>query len=657
MPKLNDKKMINDIRSLSLDMINEAGSGHPGIALGAAPILYTLYTYHLNFDLEKYDWCNRDRFVLSAGHGSALLYATLFCIDESVYNLNDLKNYRNLYSKTPGHPEYNLKNKIECTTGPLGQGLATAVGMAMAGKYMETGYSTKKINLFDYKVYALCGDGDLMEGISYEAASLASKFSLDNLIVLYDSNSVTLDGELDKNHGQVIANMYADLGWNVLYVSNGESVKEINKAINTSKKANGPSLIVVNTTIGKYSKYEGTNKIHGSLEKDDYLEIKKALGGNGKWEYDKVNLALYRQSIKERVENAYKKWYLDYEEYSKEVDEKKISILNSIINNEDITLQIDKIIDTDKLFVDRNFRDVNYQVMNVISAFIPSFMGGSADVVSSTKTYLKGKDDYSSDNYFGKNIAFGVREHASGAILNGMALCNLRVFGSYFLAFSDYLKPSIRMSAMMNLPVTYIFTHDSILVGKDGATHQPVEQLAMLRSIPNFNVYRPCDYKELIGTWNETLANASPCAIILPRGHVETEKYTNQAGIPYGGYIISEVKKSLDVILIASGSEVNYAMALKDELLKNYIEARVVSMPNIANFLKQDLDYQNEVLPRGYKKIAIEFSSDPTWYRLLDRNDEFIGINTFGTSANEEDILKELELDLQSLVIHIKNSL
>ena len=657
MPKLNDKKMIDDIRSLALDMINEAGSGHPGIALGAAPILYTLYTYHLNYDLEKNDWCNRDRFILSAGHGSALLYATLFCVDENTYNINDLKNYRNLYSKTKGHPEYNLNYKIECTTGALGQGFATSVGIAMAGKYLNENFSNKKINLFDYNVYTLCSDGDLMEGISYEAASLASKFNLDNLIVLYDSNEVTLDGDIEERYHENISHMYADLGWDVFYVKNGESVKEINKALNAAKKANVPSLIVINTSIGKYSKYEGTNKIHGNLEQDDYKEIKTILGNEEKWEMDKVNIALYRQFIKTRTENNYKDWYQEYEEYINNTEEKKVNILNSIINNEEVSLELDKVIDTDKLFIDRNFRDINYQIMNVISAFIPNFMGGSADVVSSTKTYLKGKGDYTKDNYLGKNIAFGVREHASGAILNGLALNNLRVFGSYYLSFADYLKPSIRMSAMMNLPVTYIFTHDSILVGRDGKTHQPVEQLAMLRTIPNFEVYRPSDYKELIGSWNEILTNAKPCALILPRGHVETNEFTNPAGIPYGGYIISEVEKSLDVILIATGSEVGYALELKEELLKNYIEARVVSMPNIKNFLKQDVEYQNEVLPKGYKKIVLEFSNDPTWYQLLEKNDEFIGVNRFGTSASEEDILKELELDLHSLVIRIKNNL
>ena len=657
MSKLNDKKMITDLRCLALDMIHEAGSGHPGIALGAAPLLYTLFTYHINIDLNKSNWCNRDRFVLSCGHASSLLYAMYFFLDESKYNLNDLKNYRNIYSKTPGHPEYNLENMIDATTGPLGEGVATAVGMAMAGKYLESYYSDKKTSLFDYYVYAMCSDGDLMEGVSYEAACLAVHYQLDNLILLYDCNGVSLDGEIDENYIDSLANVYADMGFSVYYVKNGESVKEINKAIHAAKKASGPALVIVNTVIGKYSKYEGTNKIHGTLENDDYLEIKKELMHEEKWSYDKENTTLYRQMLHDRLENTYRDWYHLYEDFSKELNETQINTLNSIINGEDITLQLDKVIDMDKLFVDRDLRDINYQVMNVISAFVPNFIGGSADVATSTKTYLKGKEDFSSENYSGKNIAFGVREHAMGSILNGLALCNLRVFGSCFLSFSDYMKPAIRLACMMNLPVVYIFTHDSILVGKDGATHEPVEQLAMLRSIPNLSVYRPGDHKELIGCWNEILAKSSPSALILPRGHVEVQEFTNPAGISYGGYIISEVKKSLDVILVATGSEVSYAMELKDELMKNYIEARVVSMPNIGNFLEQDQEYQNEVLPKGYKKVVLEFSNDPTWYRILESGDDFIGVNTYGKSGDEEDVLKELELDLPSLVIRIKNSL
>ena len=656
MAKLNDRMMVDDIRCLALDMINEAGSGHPGIVLGAAPILYTLFTNHLNFDLTKKDWCCRDRFIMSPGHGSALLYAMLYCINENDYNINDLKNFRNLYSKTPGHPEYNLDYRIETTTGPLGQGFATAVGMAMAGKYLDSKFHNKKINLFDYYVYTLVSDGDLMEGVSYEAASLATKFNLDNLIVLYDANGVTLDGETDENFTDNIALTYESLGWEVIDVKKGDSIKEINKAINTAKKATRPCMIIINTIIGMYSEYEGTNKIHGKLELDDYKEIRKELGScEDKWEIDKKNLSLYRQKIKNRLDGIYKDWYEDYEKYSEKISDKELNELNSIINNEKISIKLDKVIDTDKLFTDKDLRDVNYQIMNVISAFVPNFLGGSADLSSSTKTYLKGKEEYNIDNYKGKNIAFGVREHAMGAILNGLALSNLRPFGSTFLAFSDYLKPAMRLTAMMNLPVTYIFTHDSILVGQDGATHQPIEQLTMLRSIPNMNVYRPADYKELIGCWNEILSNSSPACLILPRGHVETQEFTNPAGIEYGAYIISEVKKNLDVILIASGSEVELAMDIKEELLKNYIEARVVTVPNLKNFLNQDKDYISEVLPTGYRKVVIEFSNDPSWYKILEQEDDFIHVTDYGKSANSIDIMKDFELDIPSIVMKIKN--
>ena len=656
MAKFSDRDMVDYIRCLALDMIDEAGSGHPGIVLGAAPILYTLFTNHLNFDLTKKDWCCRDRFVMSAGHGSALLYAMLYCINENDYNLNDLKNFRCLYSHTPGHPEYNLDYRIEATTGALGQGFATAVGMAMAGKYLDNSFGNKKISLFDYYVYTLVSDGDLMEGVSYEAASLASKYNLDNLIVLYDANGVTLDGDVEDNYSDNIAAIYDSLGWSVLYVKKGDSIKEINKAISTAKKSSAPCLIVINTIIGMYSEYEGTNKIHGKLEKEDYLSIKSELiDSEEKWDIDKGVLTAYRKKVKNRVDGFYKDWYDDYLEYCKGIDDKEKDILNNIINNEKVSIRLDKVIDTEKLFIDQGLRDVNYQIMNVISAFVPNFIGGSADLASSTKTYLKGKENFSIDDYTGRNIEFGVREHAMGCALNGMALSGLRVFGSTFLTFSDYMKPAMRLSAMMDLPVTYIFTHDSILVGQDGATHQPVEQLAMLRSIPNMSVYRPADYKELIGCWNEILLNGKPACLVLPRGHVETQEYTNPAGIEYGAYIISEVKKSLDVILVASGSEVDLAMELKLELMKNYIEARVVTVPNLDNFLKQSSDYRDEVLPKGYRKVIIEFSNDANWYKIVEADDLVVSIQSFGKSGQPDDLLKDLELDVSSLVLKIKN--
>ena len=649
MSKFKEKRLIDDIRLLALDMINEAGSGHPGIALDSAPIMYALFSEHLNYDLEHPEWFNRDRFVMSAGHGSALLYATLYCTFGEP-NLNELKNFRNIYSSTPGHPEYNIKNRIECTTGPLGQGLATAVGMAIGGKYQST-FNTKKIDLFDYYVYALVGDGDLMEGISYEAAFLAGKYELDNLIVLYDANNVSLDGQLEDDFTDKISDMYKSLNWTIIEVKKGEKVKEINKAINTAKKSKGPVLIIVNNTIGIYSKYEGTNKIHGTLEKEDLEAIRQELKGEGPFIIDNSNLALYRQKIKDRVDGNYQEWYTDYEKYMATASDKIKNKVNAFLTNEDVTLKLDQVIDTSKLFVDKNMRDINYQVMNVISAFVPNFMGGSADLFQSTKTYLKGKLDFDSNCYNGRNINFGVREHAMGAIINGLALVNMRSFGSTFLSFSNYMQPAIRLSAMMNLATTYIFTHDSILTGQDGGTHQPIEQLAMLRSTPNFEVYRPSDYKELLGCWNLILNKANPCALILPRGHVDTLEHTSSDKVKFGGYIISEVKTKLDLILIATGSEVELAMRLKEELLKNYIEVRVVSMPNVNLFLKQPIDYQEEIIPSRYRTMVLEFSNDPIWYRFVKNNNDIIGVKEFGKSAKPEDLLKELELDITSLVI------
>ena len=339
------------------------------------------------------------------------------------------------------------------------------------------------------------------------------------------------------------------------------------------------------------------------------------------------------------------------------MNEKSIDNLNDLINNEDIVLNLEKVIDKEKLFLDKPMRDINFQVMNVISAFVDKFIGGSADLANSTKTYLKNGEDFSADNYKGKNIEFGVRENAMGAILNGLALTNFKVFGSTFLAFADNMKPSIRSSAIMNLPVTYIFTHDSIRIGADGKTHQPIEQLAMLRSIPNLDVYRPCDYKELIGSWQLILKNKRPAALIVAKNPTESYKFTSIEETELGAYVISEVKTRLDVILIASGSEVTLAMKLKHELLKNFIEARVVSMPNINAFFKQSSEYQNQVLPKGYKRMVIEFSNDPTLYRLVKNENDIININKFGKSGTEEEILSEFELDIPSIIIKIKNNI
>ena len=657
MAKLNEKKIVNDIRMLALDMIDNAGSGHPGIVLGAAPIMYTLFAHHLNFDLERPEYCNRDRFVLSSGHGSALLYATLFATCNT-FDIEELKTFRRLNSVCPGHPEYDLKHRIETTSGLLGQGFANAVGMAMAEKYLEANFNSKKNSVFDYKIYVLCGDGDLMEGISYEAASLAGTHDLDNLIVLYDANNVCLDGNVEKTFDESVIERFEAMDWEVIEVKNGESIKEINSAIEKAKKSKKPVLIGVNTVIGKYSKYEGTNKVHGGvLEKEDLENIRNQFGNFGKFSYDKENMEMYRNYVKDRCSDNYSNWYLEYEKYKNIHSEEEVDKLNSIIKNESIILQLDKVVDSSKIFVDKSMRDINYQIMNVISAFVPSFVGGASDVVSSTKTYLKRQGDFSKDNYAGKNIAFGVREHAMGAILNGMALSNLRVFGSTFLMFSDYMKPAIRMSALMNLPVTYIFTHDNFTIGQDGPTHQPIEQLGNLRSIPNLNVYRPADYKELIASWNLILSSGKPSALVLPRNHVDTLEHTSIKCVKYGAYIVSEVKTKLDLILISSGEELNLAMKLKDELLKSFIEVRVVSMPNLGLFVSQEQGYKEQVFPKGYRRMVLEFSNDANMYRFVDNENDVINVSKYLKSATSDELMKDNELDLTNLVIRIKNSL
>lgn len=656
MSKFNEKRMVDDIRLLSLDMIHNAGSGHPGICLSAAPMMYTLFANHMVYDLEKPNWCNRDRFVLSAGHGSALLYATIYATTGD-FSIEDLKKYRQINSQTPGHPELNINKRIETTTGALGQGFATAVGMAIAEKHLESKYNTKKTTLFNYNIYCLCSDGDLMEGISYEAASIAGEYQLNNLIVLYDANKMTLDGPLDKEYNERIADMYLALGWNVLIVKNGDKVSEIDKALDNANKSKQPTLIIVNTILGINSEYENTNKIHSKLDEDDLHQIRIKLKGGEPFSLDEENMHLLRKNIKERNDFAYSDWYKDYQEYINTLNDSEVEKLNDLINDEDIILDLEKVIDKEKLFIDKSMRDLNFQVMNVISTFIDRFIGGSADLSSSTKTYLKNGGNYSKENYQNKNIFFGVRENAMGAILNGIALTNIRCFGSTFLTFADYLKPSIRNTAIMNLPVTYIFTHDTFLIGQDGKTHQPIEQLGMLRSIPNLEVYRPCDYKELIGAWQLILKSKKPSALVISKYPTESYKYTSIEETALGGYVISEVKNRLDVILIASGSEVTLAMKLKQELLKSYIEARVVSMPNIKEFFKQSKEYQNQVLPKGYKRMVVEFSNDPMLYRLVKNEDDLINIDTFGKSGTKEQLLQDFELDLASIVIKIKNSI
>ena len=658
MSKFNEKLVVNNIRSLGIDMIHEANSGHPGIVLGASPIIYTLFAHHMKFHTGYPNWCNRDRFVLSAGHGSAMLYATLF-MNGYDYTIDDLKAFRSLGSITPGHPEYNINLGIEMTTGPLGQGLGTAVGMAIAEKYLEKTFNTKKHKIFDYKIYALCGEGDLMEGISYEAVSLASNLKLNNLIVLYDANKITLDGNAKLSFNENIMDRFENMGWNVLEVSNGENIHEISRMIKWAKHSKKPTIIQINTTIGKYSKLENTNKVHGTpLEEDDIKEIKKKLKLKDiPFDYDTKNKEEYLKYIEEKNKKQYNEWKIIFDEYIIDKETKLKDSLLSIINNEQILIKLEKLIDVNNISNDLSMREINSLIMNTISNYIPEFIGGSADTVSSTKTYLKEKGDFNSKNYTGKNIYYGIREHAMASSTNGIALSNLRPFASTFLTFADYMKPSIRLSALMDIPSTFIFTHDSINIGQDGPTHQPIEQLGMLRSIPNFTVYRPCDKKELIGCWNLILEQSKPCALIISRNKSKEIKYTSPSYVKYGGYVIHEFENKLDLIILASGTEVNIALSTARKLKEeDHIEARIISVPNLNTLLNQDPNYLKELLPKNIKKYVIEYSNDTMWYQL-DKEINLINMKSFGTSAKSEDVIKHFELDEDSIYNKIKNDL
>ena len=486
-----DERIINNIKSLGIDMIHEAKSGHPGIVLGAAPILYTLYAKHLVINVNDSKWLNRDRFIMSAGHGSALLYATLFMA--GFLEINDLKNFRKINSKTPGHPEYGVTPGVDISSGPLGQGFASAVGMAIAEAKLQQ-LSNQMIN---HKIYVLCSDGDLMEGISSEAASIAGTLGLSNLIVLYDSNNICLDGKTPETFNENIPTKFESMGWDSIVVKDGNNVKEIDRAISRAKRNKKPTIIEVKTIIGKGSLLENTNLVHGKdLTDEDIEQLKNKLNIplNPFYVNDDLRGEFQRQ-IFSRTNVEYEKWSKNYQYYtnlSKEQTKKYDFYFDKQeFNFDKLEFQVE--------FNDKEAtRKSNEKILNFIAPYIEPLIGGSADLSKTTGTYLEKYSNITSTDFSGKNILFGVREHAMGAILNGLALYNYRPFGSTFLTFSDYLKPSIRMSAMMDLPVTYIFSHDSINIGEDGPTHQPVEQLASLRAIPNFKVYRPCDAHELI---------------------------------------------------------------------------------------------------------------------------------------------------------------
>lgn len=651
MSKLDDKA-INSIKVLALDMIDKAKSGHPGIVLGAAPILYALYKENLNVIPSNSTWINRDRFVMSAGHGSALLYSTLYHMGYDI-DIEELKHFRELNSLAPGHPEYKITPGADVSTGPLGQGVANAVGMALAERYLRNIVKCEKedSDLIDYYTYCLCGDGDLMEGVSYEALSFASTQNLNKLILLYDKNDISLDSETNITFKENIYTRFEALDFNIIDVKNGSDYKEISKAIKSAKKSKRPSIIVCHTIIGEDSKLEGTNKVHGKpLDKEDLMYVKKELEYTLEpFHIDNEILNYLKNEVNKRVSTKYLEWQEEYANIKKEDNFGLHSLINLLERNAFI---ID--FDDTKFKISDEYkealRDSNHKIMNFIAPKNPFFLGGSADLSSSCKTNLDKSTIQSEKNPLGKNIYFGVREHAMGAILNGMALSNLKVFGSTFLAFSDYLKPAIRMSALMNLPVTYIFTHDSVYVGEDGPTHEPVEQLTMLRTIPNFITFRPADINEILGSWEYILKNNCATSLVVSKEIRNKQKNTNAKFVKYGAYMVRKEKFHLDGIIIATGQELEMAMDISKELFTMGIDTRVVSMPSMELFLKQNPKYEEQLLPKDVKTFVIEAGSSLIWNRFATKPEYIFGVNKFGMSGKSEEIVKYLKIDKNTIL-------
>lgn len=633
----NDYRVINNIRCLAIDMINEAQSGHPGMCLGATPMLYTLFSRHLNINPDDPCWYNRDRFILSAGHGVPMLYATLYML--GYLSLDDCKKLRKLNSKTPGHPEIDTLG-IDMSTGPLGQGIGSGVGMAIAERYLNT----LNKGLFNHYTYVLCGDGDLMEGVSYEALAIAGKLKLNHLILLYDANDTTLDGSLDKSSDEDIVTRFKAINFDVYRVFDGENIKEIDMALRKAKKGNRPSLIVVKTKIGKYSFNEGSHKVHGKpLSEEDISNIKSKLDiYDTPFTVSNEAVSYFQEMVRKRGSYLYKDWQ---RKYSNLKENERIRFQKVLDGNNTYEIK-----DINFAYEGLSMRDISGKILQEIAKDYESVIGGSADLSSSCKTDLSDLGIFSNENYHGRNLYFGVREHAMGAIMNGLALSNLRPFGSTFLVFSDYLRPAIRMSALMNLGVLYIFTHDSITVGEDGKTHQPIEQLYALDIIPNLYVYHPFDVNELLSCYKEIYMNARPSVLVLPRDSREISELTKSNKVDKGAYILRKEETDDYITLLASGEILQTVISVADELKMHQIDCRIVSIPCYKNFILQGDDYKNKILPSDKKIIGITYSGVERFYPFTKN---VIGVHDFGLSAPKEDILEYLSLTKEKIVMEI----
>ncbi|MCQ6276288.1 transketolase [Bacillus sp. V3B] len=662
-----DSLAIASIRTLSIDAIEKANSGHPGMPMGAAPMAYTLWSRYMNHNPKNPNWFNRDRFVLSAGHGSMLLYSLLHLSGYDL-SMNDLKEFRQWGSKTPGHPEYGHTAGVDATTGPLGQGIAMGVGMAMAERHLAEVYNKENYQVVDHFTYSICGDGDLMEGVSAEAASLAGHLKLGRLVVLYDSNDISLDGDLNQSFSESVADRFKSYGWQYLRVEDGNDLTEISKAIEEAKQDESrPTLIEVRTVIGYGSPNKsGKSASHGAPLGADEIKLTKEAY---QWTFEEdfhIPQEVYdhfKAQITESGEKKEKEWTELFTQYKNEFPELGNQLEQAIHNELPEGWSKDlPVYEEGKSLASRASSG---ETLNAIAKNLPSLFGGSADLAGSNKTLLKGETDFLPGSYDGRNIWFGVREFAMGAALNGMTLHGgVKVFGGTFFVFSDYLRPAIRLAALMGLPVTYVFTHDSIAVGEDGPTHEPVEQLAALRAMPNLSIIRPADGNETAAAWRLAIESTNqPTALILTRQNLPTLKGTvNGAaydGVSKGAYVVSPAtKETADVLLLASGSEVNLAVSAQQVLESEGIYASVVSMPSWDRFETQSKEYKETVIPKTVKKrLAIEMGSPLGWHRYAGDEGDVLAIDQFGASAPAEQILKEYGFTVENVVARVKGLL
>ncbi|MEE5988129.1 transketolase [Ligilactobacillus equi] len=653
-----DQLGVNTIRTLSIDAIQKANSGHPGLPMGAAPMAYVLWTRHMNINPSTHlTWKNRDRFILSAGHGSALLYSMLHLSGYDV-TIEDLKQFRQWGSKTPGHPEYGHTDGVEATTGPLGQGVSMAVGMAMAEQHLAAKYNKPGYPVIDHYTYTLVGDGDLMEGVSHEAASLAGHLKLGKLIVLYDSNGISLDGPTSAAFTENVGARFQAYGWEHICVEDGNDLAAIDAAIKLAKKnTSKPSLIEVKTTIGYGAEKQGTNSVHGNpLGEDGVKFAKKSYG----WDYPEFTVPAevaqrFKEEIQDKGKKLEKQWDAMFAAYQKEYPELAQKLSDGFSSKELGTLQdiLPQYDENDSIAT----RSASEKAINALAPKLPQLWGGAADLSSSNKTMITGEANFQPGLYEGRNLWFGVREFGMACAMNGIMLHGgTRVYGGTFFVFSDYLKAAIRLSALQKQPVIYVLTHDSVAVGEDGPTHEPIEQLAGLRAIPNVQVLRPADGTETSAAWEVALNTLDkPTLLVLSRQNLKTLPLPQSdvfKGVDKGGYVVAQSSKKIaDGILIATGSEVNLALSAREELLAKGQDVSVVSLPSLERFEQQDDKYKNSVLPPEVtKRVTIEAASTFGWAKYAGSVGLTLGIDDFGASAPGNLVLDKCGMNTENVV-------